>query len=75
MSEELSQNQVDERATELGAKIQALIESEGFGNFEIETIEFKQKGDIQIQGLAPGCELKCKVGGFPPKLKCEVVCG
>jgi len=35
----------------------------------------KEKADKSISGLLPGCELKCEVGGFPPKLECRVVCG
>ncbi|MEF2070738.1 hypothetical protein [Consotaella aegiceratis] len=75
MVDSVSQEEIDRFAATLSKRLQSLIEESGLSGYEIESITLKEKPDVQVMGLLPGCELKCSVGGFPPKVDCRVVCG
>lgn len=72
---DVAQDVVDEAAKTLGNRLQQLIDETGLSGFEVETLILKQKSDVTSMGLLPGCELKCELSGFPPKIDCRVVCG
>ncbi|WP_240222917.1 hypothetical protein [Rheinheimera hassiensis] len=72
---EITQDQLDGLSSDLGNALQAVLEDNGLSSYEIESIELKPKATAGTKGLLPGCELKCKVSGFPPKVKCSIVCG
>jgi len=74
MMSEITQNQLDGLSSDLGSALQAVLEENGLSGYEIENIELKPKATVETKGLLPGCELKCKVSGFPPKVKCSVEC-
>ena len=53
----------------------AALQRAGLQGYDLESIALKPKADKSVSGLLPGCELECKLVGFPPKLECRVVCG
>lgn len=75
MGQEVTAGNVAAVQKTLEKEIQAALERAGLQGYELESINLKEKADKSISGLLPGCELKCEVGGFPPKLECRVVCG
>lgn len=72
---DIDQNQLEALAKDLGSELQSMLEDKGMENFELESIVLKKKADATTMGLLPGCELKCELTGFPPKIECKVVCG
>ncbi|AZY96047.1 hypothetical protein EOJ32_19850 (plasmid) [Paracoccus sp. Arc7-R13] len=73
--DDIDQNQVEAFAKDLGPELQSMLERKGMESFELESIVLKKKEDVKTMGLLPGCELKCEVTGFPPRLECRVFCG
>lgn len=59
----------------LEAEVTAALGRAGLSAYELESLVLKPKADSATMGLLPGCELKCELVGFPPKLECRVVCG
>ena len=55
--------------------VKRLLRGSRPGVYDLESIALKPKADKSVSGLLPGCELECKLVGFPPKLECRVVCG
>lgn len=58
----------------LGIAIQKAIESAGLTEYQIETLDLKKKDRPETMGLSVGCELICRVRGFPPRIHCRLVC-
>ncbi|WP_424941675.1 hypothetical protein [Aliiroseovarius crassostreae] len=74
MATDIPQTDVDQIASEMAPKIQALLEASGLSQYELEGFELKKKADVKIMGLVPECKMECSVGGFPPKVSCKLVC-
>ncbi|CAM5199694.1 hypothetical protein ARD30_03580 [Bosea thiooxidans] len=75
MAQEVTAGNVAAVQKTLEKEILAALQRVGLQTYELESIALKPKADKTVSGLLPGCELKCKLVGFPPKLECEVVCG
>ena len=74
MADELSQEQLNSISASFGEKIQSLIDSEpSLSGYQIEELEMVKR-DGSEKGLTAGCKVECKVSGFPPKVKCKLVC-
>ena len=74
MNKEISEQRLEDLSEGLGEKIQALIDSEpALEGYQIDGLELSPKED-GTKGISMGCSLKCKVVGFPPRVKCKLVC-
>ena len=75
MAQEVTAGNVAAVQKTLEKEVLAALQRAGLQGYELESIALKPKADKTVAGLLPGCELKCEVTGFPPKLECRVVCG
>jgi hypothetical protein len=67
---------LDRIAPGLGIAIQKAIEEAGLEAFQLDSVTLKEKPPTAGRAsFPPGCEVKCSVGGFPPKIECSLVCG
>ncbi|WP_449254733.1 hypothetical protein [Bosea sp. (in: a-proteobacteria)] len=75
MTQEVTTENVAAVQKALEKEVLTALQRAGLQGYDLESIILKPKADKAVSGLLPGCELECRLVGFPPKLECRVVCG